>query len=168
MIAKIEVATVSNLRNDHDLLWLTSNSLKGGDPCQALLFVAKNGISDGSTYKFIGKNGTCMRSKYPAKTFFKRPCGQENNGDEKLMQRVLAGHGPLIVYLSKLVETKTVNSFNLWFFIIKYFHDIIWQLLLDLAGTGFEQYKSGIFQSTKCSKKLDKADFAMVNWLISE
>lgn len=61
----------------------------------------KEGVSDGTKYKYTAKNGTCLRSKYPS--IYKLPagCAGEFDGDEAGLAETMVTYGPLIVFISK-------------------------------------------------------------------
>ena len=80
-----------------------SGGCTGDDPYVSLEYVHDQGISDGATYKYVGKTQKCQRtaSKNPAIFQDKNKiCVGEVLGDEVSLKAILANSGPLIVYMS--------------------------------------------------------------------
>lgn len=89
--------------SDQNVLDCDKNSAgcSGGHPLYAFYYAYQNGLSDGTKYKYIGKNQTCQRSKYPSIYKLKDVCGGSAGGNESLVKQIVATYGPVVALISK-------------------------------------------------------------------
>lgn len=73
----------------------------GGDPFAGFSYAFQKGLSDATKYKYIAKNQTCQRSKYPAVYTPKNGCMGNIGGDENALKNYVASIGPFISFISK-------------------------------------------------------------------
>lgn len=79
---------------------------KGGNPVSAMLYFQAKGLSNGTTYKYVAKNMTCQKEKFPSIANAEKlgPCGVMIDGkqyDSDFMKAVVAQMGPITVFMSK-------------------------------------------------------------------
>ena len=95
----------NNIYSDQNLIDCVPDggACTGGSPHYYLMYVHDQGISNGSTYKYVGKTQKCQRTASKNPAIFqdkKKVCGGELLGDEVSLKAILANYGPLIVYMS--------------------------------------------------------------------
>lgn len=73
---------------------------EGGDPEWALDYAYTDGISN-ATYKYVGKQQYCKKSKYPSAYFLENFCSMNLGGNENALKGLLANNGPLVSMISK-------------------------------------------------------------------
>ena len=96
-----------------------NDGCKGGNPFNTIAYFQENGLSDGNAYKYIAKNQTCQKAKYPSKDTANdfEPCGFLIDGKEydvEFMRIVLNENGPFVAFMSEffidlVVEIITVE-----------------------------------------------------------
>lgn len=80
-----------------------------------------SGLPDGNKYKYKASFGTCQAPKNPSIWYLSNYCTAQLNGNEAVLQSIVAVYGPMMI-----------------------------QLVLDIQ-TAQKSYKSGVFSSDNCS-----------------
>jgi Papain family cysteine protease len=130
----------------------------GGHPVNSMFYIQKNGLSDGNAYKYIAKNQTCQKAKYPSiKSVKMYPCGtfiDGKNFTSDYMKALIVSMGPLTVPMSKFSSNIMVDDSRITFLCFTG---------VNMPSQAFFNYKAGIFTDTTCSKNITMSDTFVVS-----